>query len=298
MTVSQVAYGTSPFGQLFGPVPFEQARAALLRALELGVTFIDTSPYYGDAEERLGRLSNSIPDDVIVGTKAGRYGFDEFDFTPERIRSSVDESLRRLRRDHVDILQLHDIDFGDLDRILTDSYDELVRLRDAGKCRAIGMTCYSVAATRRVLLETDVDVVLNFAHGTLLDDSLDTALAPLARDRGVGVMNAAAVALGLLTPRVLESSDLVPMATPGSRAAARSMAACARDQGASISMLANQYAMQQIDCDTTLIGTTKLSHLEEAVAAAETPIDAALARELVGLRAPIRENQWNPGRPE
>jgi L-galactose dehydrogenase len=300
--VSRVAYGTSPFGQLFGPVPFEQARLALRRALELGVTFIDTSPYYGDAEERLGRLSSEIPDSVIIGTKAGRNGFQEFDFSPESIRASVENSLRRLRRDHVDILQLHDIDFGDLDRILTDSYDELVRLRDAGKCRAIGMTCYSVPATRRVILETEVDTILNFSHGTLLDDSLDTVLAPLARERGMGVMNAAAVSLGLLTPGVLAddagATGSVDLASPGSRRAARRMAELAEERGVSIAFLANQFATQRIDCDTTLIGTTKIHHLEEAIAASEAPLDDTLLGELVSLRASIPENQWSVGRPE
>lgn len=302
--VSRVSFGTSPFGQLFGPVPFEQARAALWRALELGITFIDTSPYYGDAEERLGRMAGDVPDGVVVGTKAGRNGKDEFDFRPAQIRESLERSLRLLRRDSVDIFQLHDIDFGDLDRILTDSYDELTRLRDSGKCRAIGMTCYSVPASRRVLLETDVDVFLNFSHGTLLDDSLSTELSPLAREKGVGTMNAAAVSLGLLTPAVLAEDPNTPssvdLASEGSRTAARRMAELAASQGRSIAYLANLYATQFVDCDTTLIGTTKIAHLEEAVRASEADPseDADLIEALLALRVPVRANQWPVGKAE
>src|SRR5699024_5133706 len=164
---------------------------------------MDTSPYYGDAEEKLGGMLADIPDDVLVSTKAGRYSFDDFDFSPARIRTSLDESLRRLRRDHVDVLQLHDIDFVELDSLLTDSFAELQSLKEEGKVRAIGMTCYSIHALHRVVNETDVDVILNFAHGTLLDDSLSELLAPAARERGIGVINAAAVSVGLLTPKIL-----------------------------------------------------------------------------------------------
>ncbi|MGO1543258.1 MAG: aldo/keto reductase [Gulosibacter sp.] len=299
LDVSILGFGTAPFGQLFGPVSFEQARKALLRALELGVNFIDTSPYYGDAEERLGRMAGEIPDEVLIGTKAGRYGIDDFDFSPERIRSSVENSLRVLKRDRIDVFQLHDIDFGDLDRILSESYDELVRLRDEGKVRAIGMTCYSIATSRRVLLETDVDVILNFAHGTLLDDSLSTELSPIARENGTGIINAAAVALGLLTPKVLESSDQVPdsvdLQPVATRDAARNMAVRAKKSNVDIAFLANQYSTQQVDCDTTIIGTTNIRHLEDAVRATESELDRTLIEEVLSYRLPSRSHQWQVG---
>ena len=80
-------------------------------ALDLGMTFIDTSPYYGSAEERLGKALSGRREDVILGTKTGRYGFADFDFSPRRIRHSVEESLRLLDTDYVDILQFHDIEF-------------------------------------------------------------------------------------------------------------------------------------------------------------------------------------------
>lgn len=301
MSVSSVSFGTAPLGGLFGGVEIEEARATLKRAMDLGINFIDTSPYYGDAEERLGQMRADIPDDVYVGTKAGRYGFDVFDFGPRRLRESLENSLRALGRERIDVFQLHDIDFVDLDPVLSDSYAELVKLRDEGKVRAIGMTCYSIHAIHRVITETDVDVVLNFAHGTLLDDSLSSVLSPIARDRGIGVINAAAVSVGMLTPKILvaetDKTENTAVAPIEVQAAARRMAEAAHARGENIAFLANQFAMQRVDCDTTVIGTNKVKHLEDAVDAATEPIDEDLLSEVLQHRLPASEHQWDIGIP-
>jgi aryl-alcohol dehydrogenase-like predicted oxidoreductase len=166
--VPVLSFGTAPLGGLFGPLDEADAVRLVHEAIDLGLTFIDTSPYYGTAEARLGRALKDRRNDVLLGTKAGRYGYDEFDFSPRRIRDSVEESLRLLGTDHVDILQLHDIEFVSLDGVLSESLAELVRLRDEGKCRFIGMTGYPLATMRRVVTESGVDVVLTYAHGTCL----------------------------------------------------------------------------------------------------------------------------------
>ena len=87
------------------------------RALDAGINFFDSSPSYGIglAEERLGRVLHGRRQEIIVGTKAGRYGPDDFDFSAVRIRRGFEESLRRLGTDYVDILQLHNVEFVDLE---------------------------------------------------------------------------------------------------------------------------------------------------------------------------------------
>lgn len=294
LKVSAVAFGTAPLGGLFGSVSMEDARAALFLARDLGINVVDTSPYYGDAEERLGMLLPELPDDVILATKCGRSGWSEFDFSPSAIRHSLECSLKRMGRGDVDVFQLHDIDFVDLGPLFEDSMAELLRLRDEGKCRFIGMTCYSLPVIRRVLLETDVDVVLNFGHGTLLDNSLTEYLAPLAREQGVGLMNAAAVSLGLLTPRVI-NVDSHDIASEVSLQAAKDMAREAVARGIDIASLANQYALQCVDADTTVIGTTKLQHLREAVKAIDAPIDQDVLDAVLRFRLPLLEQQWEVG---
>lgn len=294
LTVSQLAFGTGPLGELFGPLDEADALKVVHEAIDLGINFIDTSPYYGSAEERLGKALAGRRSEVIVGTKAGRYGFDDFDFSPRRIRQSVEQSLQLLGTDYVDVLQLHDIEFVPLGPLFDDSHAELLRLREEGKCRYIGMTGYPPATMARAMQETELDVILTYSHATLLDDTLERELAPVAAERGVGLINAAAVALGLLTPRG-SSIEIQHPASPPIREAAAKMVAHAASRGADIAFIANQYSIQRSGCATTLIGTGKISHLRSAVEAAEVAIDEQLLQELLALRPAAGERIWQSG---
>ncbi len=297
LTVSQLAFGTAPLGGLFGAVEENDAHALVAEALDLGITLIDSSPYYGNAEERLGKALVGRRHEVVLATKAGRYGPADFDFTPARLRRSVEQSLRLLRTDHVDILQLHDIEFVRLEPVLEDSYAALVAMRDEGLCRYVGMTGYPVATMARALRETRLDVLLTYAHATLLDDSLQRDLAPLAADRGTGLINAAAVSLGLLTKHGSSMGDNHPASGPV-RAAARAMAEHCSTRGIDLAFVANQYAIQRSGCATTLIGTGKSHHLRSAVAAAEAPLDETLVAELLAMRPSAENRSWSSGLPE
>ena len=299
LRVSVVGYGTAPLGDGFAVNDEQAALQSAYRALDLGINFVDSSPYYGNrlAEERLGKVLRGRRDEVIVATKAGRYGHTEFDFSADRTRRSIEESLRLLGTDYVDILQLHDVDWVDLEGPLGEGYEELIRLRDAGLCRFIGMTGYATAMTQRVITERDLDVTLSFAHCTLLDDCLATEVLPLAKQRGVGVINASAVALGLLT----EGGPLPYLASGFGEeicaAARRAVDAC-RDHGADISFLANQYSIQRSGCATTLIGTAKERHVDSAVRTAEEPIDEELLAAVLDAIGSVRGRHWTPWPPQ
>jgi aryl-alcohol dehydrogenase-like predicted oxidoreductase len=295
--VSAVSFGTAPLGDMFGAADETEATAAVHRALDAGITFFDSSPYYGNglAERRLGTALRGHRDDVVIGTKAGRYGGTEFDFTPKRLRESVHHSLQLLQTDHVDILQLHDIEFTDLDGVFGDTFTELVHLRDEGKCRYIGMTGYPMETLRRAVAETGLDVVLSYAHYTLLNTRLAEDLVPLCRERGVGLINAAAVALGLLTPA--GSRITVPAGQRIVDAAQRAAEVCAQ-HGADIAFLANQFSIQRSGAATTVVGTTKAKHLDAAVAAEAAPIDEDLLAAVLAVTADVRTLSWSSGRPE
>ncbi|RAX16348.1 hypothetical protein DC347_11085 [Pseudarthrobacter sp. AG30] len=297
LTVSQLAFGTGPLGELFGPLSEADALKVVHEALDLGINFIDTSPYYGSAEERLGKALAGRRSEIILGTKAGRYGFDDFDFSPARIRRSVEQSLELLRTDYVDILQFHDIEFVPLGPLFEDSYAELVNLREEGKCRYIGMTGYPPSTMGRAMRETELDVLLTYSHATLLDDTLERELSPIAAERGVGLINAAAVALGLLTPRG-SSIAIEHPASSTIREAAAKMVAHAASRGADIAFIANQYATQRSGCVTTLIGTGKISHLRSAVEATDAEINDELLQELLAFRPAIEDRVWTSGLPE
>ncbi|MFV0452362.1 MAG: aldo/keto reductase [Propioniciclava sp.] len=295
--LSKVAFGTAPLGQLFGPVPRETGIAAVHAAREAGITLFDTSPYYGDAEERLGIALAGHRDEVLVSTKAGRFPGEEFDFSPARIRRSLENSLRLLRTDHVDLFFLHDIDFVDVGPVIAEAVPTLQSLKEEGKTRAIGISGYGLGAAARIINETCVDVVLTFAHGTLLDNTLHEVLGDQARERGVGLINAAAVALGALTPAVMMRPDSSFMAPGPVLTAARSMARECQIRSADLAFLANQYAIQRSQTLATVIGTTSIPHLLSAVAAATTPIDEDLLRAVLSHR-PDPAAQWKVGLPE
>ncbi len=164
LVVSEVTFGTAPLGELFGPLDERTAIRTVHEVLDMGITFIDTSAYYGSAEERLGKaLTQGRRDRIVLATKAGRYGFDDFDFSPQRIRRSLEESLRLLRTNHVDVLQLHDIEFVPLGPLLEESVPELVRMREEGLIGAIGVTGYPPATINRFLETGMLDLALTYS---------------------------------------------------------------------------------------------------------------------------------------
>lgn len=297
LNVSEVSFGTAPLGDMFGAADEDQALASVRHALDAGINFFDSSPYYGGglAEKRLGVALAGRREDVLIGTKAGRYGDADFDFSPERIRASVHTSLELLGTDYVDILQLHDIEFVTLDAVFEDSYAELVKLRDEGKCRYIGMTGYPMHTLERAVTETNLDVVLSYAHYTLLNTELATTLAPVADEHGVGVINAAAVGLGLLTPGGVKPHIPATKEIVAAAARARSVAA---EAGVDISFLANQFSLQRSECPTTVIGTTKIHHLDSAIRAATESIDQDVLDAVLAVTADVRNMSWQSGLPE
>src|SRR5438270_4174576 len=108
LQVSALSYGASPLGSVFRSIDEAEGIRTVHTALELGINFIDVSPYYGltRAETVLGKALATVARDCFyLATKVGRYGEREFDFSAPRVTASVDESLRRLQVDHVDLIQ-------------------------------------------------------------------------------------------------------------------------------------------------------------------------------------------------
>src|SRR3954463_5186356 len=121
LDVSILSYGASPLGSVFRDVDQDEGIRCVRRALDLGINLIDVSPYYGvtKAETVLGKALQGVPrESYVLATKVGRYGDADFDFPAERVTASVDESLGRLGVDHIDLIQCHDIEFGDLDQVV------------------------------------------------------------------------------------------------------------------------------------------------------------------------------------
>ena len=134
--VSSLGFGASPLGGVFGDVDETEAVATVHAAIDQGVNFFDVSPYYGltKAETVLGRALQTVSrDEFLVATKVGRYGDAEFDFSARSVTRSVDDSLKRLNVDYIDLIQCHDIEFGSLDQIVEETIPALYQLREPAK---------------------------------------------------------------------------------------------------------------------------------------------------------------------
>jgi L-galactose dehydrogenase len=148
---------------------------------------------------------------------------------------------------------------------------------------------------RRVMSEVELDVLLTYAHGTLLDNSIGE-LQPLAEARGVGLINAAALTLGLLSPHGSNVSFEHPASSAVRQAAAKMVAFC-KERGVDPAFVANQYAIQKSGCATTVVGVGKSRHLASAIEAVSTPLDDGLVAELIALRPAEDERHWISGLP-
>ena len=166
MRVSCLGLGTVKFGrnqEVKYPGGFElptdrEISALLDLAWEAGVNLLDTAPAYGSSEQRIGRL---LPrrDEWLLCTKIGEIfegGSSRFDFSAAQVRASIEQSLRYLRRDHLDLILIHSDgnDLGILDN--SDCLETLERLRDKGLLRAVGMSSKTIEGGLRAIELVDV----------------------------------------------------------------------------------------------------------------------------------------------
>jgi len=126
-----------------------------------------------------------------------------FDFTAERVRRSIKKSLELLQLDYVDVIQIHDIEFApSLDIIITQTLPELSRQVAEGRARHIGITGYPVSVLKECIEKSNIKIgcVLSYARFTLIDDTLSEYI-PFFKEQNIGIINAAAPCMGLLSSR-------------------------------------------------------------------------------------------------
>ncbi|KAK9097059.1 hypothetical protein Sjap_022556 [Stephania japonica] len=304
LKVSCVGFGASPLGRVFGPVSEEEAIASVREAFRLGINFFDTSPYYGAtlSETMLGKALqalNAPRGQFIVSTKCGRYA-EGFDFSAGRVTKSVDESLARLNLDYVDILHCHDIEFGDLDQLVAETIPALQKLREEGKVRFVGVSGLPLEVFSYVIDRVapgSVDVILSYCHYGINDDTLEGML-PYLKSKGVGVISASPLAMGLLT------DNGPPEWHPASvelKSACKAAAAHCREKGKNISKIAMQYSLSNKEISTVLVGMNSVKQVEENVAAvvelATLGRDEVILQEVEAILKPVKNQTWPSGIP-
>jgi aryl-alcohol dehydrogenase-like predicted oxidoreductase len=294
---SWLTYGASSMGQEFRPVDLNEALRSVRVALDSGMNFIDTSPYYGRgmSECLLGVALRDVPRDrYYLGSKLGRYAPPHFDFSARRVIESVDVSLQRLGVDYLDIMLCHDIEFVDMAQIVEETLPALRKVRQQGKVRFIGVSGYPMHMFRYILDRTDPDVILSYNHFTLQNTML-ADLVPYLQSKGVGIMNAAPFSARLLT-----NTTLPPWhkATPEVRAVARRAAEHCAARGVDIAQLALQYSLTHPDLTTCIVGSANPENVRKWVQWADQPLDEGLLSEVLAILKPIHNWFYIEGRPE
>lgn len=297
LNLSTLSFGASSLGQEFRQVDLQEAIRSVRVALDLGMNFIDTSPFYGRgmSECLLGVALRDVPRDrYYLGSKLGRYDRAHFDFSARRVVESVDVSLHRMGVEYLDIMLCHDIEFVEMSQIVEETLPALRKIQQQGKVRFVGISGYPMNIFRYVLDRANLDVVLSYNHYTLQNTML-ADLVPYLKEKGVGIMNAAPFSARLLT-----NAPLPPWhkATPEVRTICRRAAEHCAARGVDIAQLAVQFSLSHPDLATCIVGSANPENVARWVQWADQPLDGKLLEEVQGILRPIHNWFYVEGRPE
>jgi aryl-alcohol dehydrogenase-like predicted oxidoreductase len=293
-----LSFGASSLGQEFRAVRLDEALAAVRVALDCGLTFIDTSPFYGRgmSEVLLGIALRGVRrDSYLLCTKLGRYDLAHFDFSAKRVAESIDVSLHRLATDHLDIVLCHDIEFVPMQQIIDETIPALRRAQLAGKVRFIGISGYPQKIFRFVAERIGIDCVLSYNQYTLQNTRFADETVPWLAAQGIGAMNAGPFSARLLTNAPLPAWLKEPEAV---KAAARAAAAHCASRGIDIAKLALQFSLANPAIATTIAGSANPQNVRAWATWAAEPLDQQLLREVREIFAPIHNLGHLEGLPE
>jgi D-threo-aldose 1-dehydrogenase len=263
-----LGFGAATLGNLYEPMPDDQADATVAAAWDAGIRYFDTAPHYGLglSERRLGRsLAGRPRDEAIVSTKVGRLIEDghpprsdldslfavtstarrTWDFSADGVRRSLDDSLDRLGLDRVDIALVHDPD-DHVEDAMHGAVPALCRLRDEGVVGAIGVGVNDADLATRFAVACDVDVVMIAGRYTLLDQRAGDGLLPACAAQGIAVIAAAPFNSGLLATEAPSAGGRFDYAAAPDEVVARAaaIAATCRRHGITLPEAALRFPLQ------------------------------------------------------
>jgi L-galactose dehydrogenase len=297
LETSLLGFGTAPLGGAYGATDAEESTRAVHLAIDEGINFFDSSPYYGTtvSEQRLGETLVGRRHKVILATKCGRYGLNEFDFSAKRILASVDESLKRLKTDYLDLFQAHDVEFGDFRQIVDETIPALRKIQQQGKARFIGITGYPLKMLIQIAEQVPVDTILSYCHYNLLNTALDTHLTPFAETNGIGLINASGLHMGMLTER--GAPDWHPASAIVKEAGSRAVEVCRR-HGKDIATVAVRFCLDHPAVSSTLVGMSTQEEVRGNLEILRLQTDPQLLEEIRTAIGPAFNVSWPSGKPE
>jgi D-threo-aldose 1-dehydrogenase len=312
-TVTRLGFGTAEIGGIYRAVSDEDAAAVLAHAWDIGVRYFDTAPLYGygNAERRLGTALRGVAAaDVVLSTKVGRLivpreevppgadvdrqardGVEDayyhgtpparvvFDYSGDGVRRSVDESLRRLGRESVDMLLIHDPD-DHWRAAIDEAYPALHRLREEGVVRAIGAGMNQSAMLARFAREGDFDAFLLAGRYTLLDHEALAELLPVCMERGVAIVVGGVMNSGLLVDPKPGATFNYDAAPPAIVARAQRLAEVCRRHDVPLRAAAIQFPLAHPAVRALVTGVRTAEHLDDYPTFMRLPIPNDLWAEL------------------
>lgn len=297
MKVSSLSFGASSLGGVFHSFRESEGIEAVYTAVENGINFIDVSPYYGHlkAEMVLGKALKEIDrNKYYLSTKVGRYGENGqnfWDYSAKKSTESVYESMERLNVDYIDLINVHDIEFADLELVCKETLPALVSLREKGIAKHVGITNLTLRHFEYVIKNVPagtVESVLSFCHHSLNDDALVDYL-DFFEENNVGVINASPFSMGLLTERGAPSWHPAP--EPLKKLCRKAVEHC-KSKGENIEKLAIQFAVSNPRIATTLFSTTRASSVLQNIKWANEPMDKELLKEVQKILEPRFRDTW------
>jgi len=287
LQISRLGLGLSEIG--YGLTMAEEAQAAQLlnTALDMGINFLDTSACYNISEELLGRAIAHRRDEYVLATKCGHVagGYQGQDWTPQTITDSIERSLKRLKTDHIDLVQFHSPDVADLEK--DENIQALLDARQAGKTRFIGCSNDNEGAMWAV--ESGIFDTLQTSYN-LVDQAARRDLLPKAKAKNMGV----------IIKRPIANAAWGAETNPSNYAhtyfiRAKEMLAAGPIPGVPDDriLLALGYVFAQDLADTMIVGTLNPRHLAANIEMVDSllPIDEKVVEELNG-RFDRVEDEW------
>lgn len=292
-----IGLGGSPLGSLYSTVRLDEALSVVEMCLNSGIKIIDTAPWYQTSEIVIGKCLQKLEqykrESFMLNTKVGRYpnthlpphakhlfnddtviGQGYFDFSPKTVLWSVEQSLKRLGTDYIDIIQVHDVEFAkDIDQIVNETLPCLETLRKEGTIKYIGITGYSLECLKSIVEKTEnrnkndsinvkvrIDCILTYCRYGLHDQSfIQRGYKQYFEKNNIVVINASPLCMGLLTNNPTPPWHPAPKEL---KKVGKDAAKYCRDKNVDIAKVAIHFCLKEPSFRFTLLGIKNKQELE------------------------------------